>query len=54
MANGTSVHRCTSRTTYHAQIGGSRLVVVPGTAHGINVEAPEEFNAAVREFLSGL
>ena len=38
----------------HAQIGGSRLVVVPGTGHGINVEAPEEFNAAVREFLSGL
>ena len=37
-----------------AQIGGSRLVVVPGVGHGINAEAPEEFNAAVREFLFGL
>ncbi len=37
----------------HAMIRGSQLIVVPGVGHGINVEAPEEFNAAVREFLSG-
>ena len=38
----------------HAQIRGSRLLVVPDAGHGINTEAPEEFNAAVRQFLSGL
>ena len=37
----------------HAMIRGSQLVVLPGVGHGINAEAPEEFNAAVREFLSG-
>ena len=36
----------------HRQIRGSQLVVVPGVGHGINAEAPEEFNAAVREFIS--
>lgn len=36
----------------HAMIRGSQLVVVPGVGHGVNVEAPEEFNPAVREFLT--
>ena len=35
----------------HAAISGSRLVVLPDTGHVCNVEAPEEFNSAVREFL---
>lgn len=38
----------------HARIPGSRLVLVPDAGHGVNAEAPVEFNAAVREFLSGL
>lgn len=37
----------------HGKIHGSRLVVLPGGGHGMNTEAPEEFNSAVREFLSG-
>ncbi|MBA3339046.1 MAG: alpha/beta hydrolase [Geodermatophilaceae bacterium] len=36
----------------HRQIRGSELVVVPGVGHGINAEAPDEFNAAVRDFIS--
>ncbi|MDQ4037170.1 MAG: alpha/beta hydrolase [Actinomycetota bacterium] len=36
----------------NAQIRGSRLVVLPEAGHGINTEAPEEFNTAVRAFLS--
>jgi len=35
----------------HASIAGSRLVMLPGVGHVCNVEAPEEFNAAVRDFL---
>lgn len=38
----------------HTQIRGSRLVVLPEAGHGINAEAPQEFNAAVRGFLSRL
>ncbi len=38
----------------NAQIHGSRLVVVPGVGHGVNAEAPAQFNASVREFLSGI
>jgi pimeloyl-ACP methyl ester carboxylesterase len=34
-----------------AAIPGSRLVVLPGVGHVCNVEAPDEFNAAVRDFL---
>jgi pimeloyl-ACP methyl ester carboxylesterase len=34
-----------------AAISGSRLVVLPGAGHVCNIEAPNEFNAAVREFL---
>jgi pimeloyl-ACP methyl ester carboxylesterase len=35
----------------HAAISRSRLVVLPGAGHVCNVEAPDEFNAAVRDFL---
>jgi pimeloyl-ACP methyl ester carboxylesterase len=35
----------------HARIPGSTLVVVPDAGHLCNVEAPEAFNAAVRDFL---
>ncbi len=35
----------------HASIANSRLVMLPGVGHVCNVEAPEEFNAAVRDFL---
>jgi pimeloyl-ACP methyl ester carboxylesterase len=37
--------------TLHAAIPGSRLVVLPDVGHVCNVEAPDEFNAAVRDFL---
>lgn len=30
----------------HEQIRGSRLVLVPGSGHGVNQEAPEQFNTA--------
>jgi pimeloyl-ACP methyl ester carboxylesterase len=32
-------------------ISDSRLVVLPGVGHVCNIEAPDEFNAAAREFL---
>jgi pimeloyl-ACP methyl ester carboxylesterase len=35
----------------HAGIPGSRLVVVPGVGHVVNLEAPERFNEEVRAFL---
>jgi pimeloyl-ACP methyl ester carboxylesterase len=35
----------------HIAIPGSRLVVLPDTGHLVNIEAPEAFNKAVREFL---
>jgi pimeloyl-ACP methyl ester carboxylesterase len=35
----------------HAAIPGSRLVLVPRVGHEVNLEAPEEFNAALRWFL---
>jgi pimeloyl-ACP methyl ester carboxylesterase len=38
----------------HAQISGSRLVVMPGVGHVSNFEAPERFNAEVRLFLGSL
>lgn len=37
----------------HAAIPGARRVVVPGAGHAVNLEAPEEFNTAVRAFLRG-
>jgi pimeloyl-ACP methyl ester carboxylesterase len=33
------------------EISGSRLVVLPDTGHACNIEAPDEFNGAVRDFL---
>ena len=38
----------------HAAIPGARLVVLPGTGHVVCIEAPDAFNAAVREFLRGI
>jgi pimeloyl-ACP methyl ester carboxylesterase len=35
----------------HAVIPGSELVMLPGVGHMTNVEAPEGFNAVVRDFL---
>lgn len=35
----------------HAAISGSTLVVLPDTGHACNIEAPQEFNSAVRSFL---
>jgi pimeloyl-ACP methyl ester carboxylesterase len=35
----------------HAAISGSKLVVLPDTGHLCNVEAPDEFNRAIRVFL---
>lgn len=38
-------------TSLHAALAGSELVVLPDAGHVCNIEAPEEFNAAVRDFL---
>jgi pimeloyl-ACP methyl ester carboxylesterase len=35
----------------HARIPASRLVIVEGVGHLTNVEAPDEFNAHVRQFI---
>lgn len=35
----------------HAKIPGSKLVVIPGAGHMIDMEAPRRFNAEVRRFL---
>jgi pimeloyl-ACP methyl ester carboxylesterase len=35
----------------HAAIPGSRLVLIPGAGHDVNLEAPHEFEATVRSFL---
>ena len=35
----------------HASIPASKLVVFPGVGHMVDAEAPERFNAEVREFL---
>jgi pimeloyl-ACP methyl ester carboxylesterase len=37
-----------------AAISSSKLVVLPGAGHVCNVEAPDEFNLAVRDFLRGV
>lgn len=36
----------------HAQIPGSRLVVMAGVGHDSNIEDPTNFNAVVRDFLN--
>lgn len=38
----------------HAAIPGSKLVVLPGVGHDINLEAPDAFNAEVRRFLDSV
>jgi pimeloyl-ACP methyl ester carboxylesterase len=38
----------------HANIPGSKLVVMPGVGHMGDMEAPERFNAEVRSFLKSL
>ena len=35
----------------HAAIPGSRLIQVPAAGHDVNLEAPEQYDAAVRAFL---
>jgi pimeloyl-ACP methyl ester carboxylesterase len=39
-------------TELHAQIPGSRLVLLPGVGHASNVEAPDRFNTEVKTFLA--
>jgi pimeloyl-ACP methyl ester carboxylesterase len=41
----------TAAEALHAAIPSSSLVVLPNVGHVCNVEAPDEFNAAVRDFL---
>jgi pimeloyl-ACP methyl ester carboxylesterase len=36
----------------HAAISGSRLIQIPGAGHLANLEAPDQFNQAVQEFLA--
>lgn len=38
----------------HESIPGSELVVIPGAGHLTNLEAPEQFNSALRRFLTTL
>jgi pimeloyl-ACP methyl ester carboxylesterase len=38
----------------HASIPGSRLVVIPGAGHMIDMEAAERFNAEVRSFVKSV
>lgn len=38
----------------HREIKGSRLEIIAGAGHVVNLEQPEEFNAAVLRFLSGV
>lgn len=35
----------------HAAISSSKLVVLPDAGHLCNLEAPDEFNVAIRDFL---
>ena len=36
----------------HAAIRGSQLVFLPAAGHDVNLEVPEEYDAAVRAFLT--
>jgi pimeloyl-ACP methyl ester carboxylesterase len=35
-------------------IAGAKKVVIPGTAHHLNMEKPEKFNRGILEFLGSL
>jgi pimeloyl-ACP methyl ester carboxylesterase len=35
----------------HAAIPGSQMILVPAAGHDVNLEAPQEYDAAVRAFL---
>jgi pimeloyl-ACP methyl ester carboxylesterase len=35
----------------HENIPSSKLVVIPGVGHEVNIEAPDEFNNEVRKFI---
>ncbi len=37
-----------------AGIAGAKKVIIPGTAHHLNMEKPQEFNQIVLDFLAGL
>jgi len=37
-----------------AQVAGAKRTAIPGTAHHLNVERPEEFNRVVLDFLNSL
>jgi pimeloyl-ACP methyl ester carboxylesterase len=41
-------------TELEARIPPAKLVVIPGVGHISNAEAPDAFNASVREFLRSL
>src|SRR2546428_6530 len=43
-----------SARTMHEAIPGSRLVIIPEAGHVSNLEQPEPFNAALRDFLQAL
>ena len=38
----------------HREIGGSRLEILQGAAHLSNLERPDQFNAALLDFLRGI
>jgi pimeloyl-ACP methyl ester carboxylesterase len=50
---GDRDQRASSRVAeeLHRQIPGSEKVILPGLGHVTNLEAPDQFNAAVRRFL---
>ncbi|MGE0388135.1 MAG: alpha/beta fold hydrolase [Gammaproteobacteria bacterium] len=37
----------------HRHIRGSRLLVIPGAGHAVNIDAPAQVNAALAQFLGG-
>ena len=40
--------------TLEQGIAGAKKLVLPGTAHHLHMEKPQEFNRVVLEFLNGL
>ena len=39
---------------HRGQVRGAQRVVIPGAAHHLNVEQPDEFNRIVLEFMDSL